>query len=431
MTLSKREKLFSHLIFAAFALVILYLHRSMTYTHDDLVIAPTVAGESLVAHFLYRFYSNGKIFTDVLANLFYRVPLLVWKLFDTLVYVAIAQLITHLFTEKTWKDALTVCALILIFPTWYLGTAGWIATATNYLYPVLCLLTATLYLQKVAKGQRLSPLSYVLLVISILYASNQDQAGMILIGGVFLCLLVLIQKKADRKIIGRMALWLCICILCYAALFCLPGHLNRMIDTSEMEYWLPQYAHWTLFEKLYHGYTSTVANLFFGDAVLFPLFSFFLFLVSLRCQAVVKKVIGSLPFLAFVFIQIIGKEHFVVYYPYAGGMPELRPLSQGFPAYFTLFFTVAVVFCMLASVWNGVSHPSRRTLLFSFLLLAAGSREMMCFSPTLYASHARTFTYFLYFLILGILVIFRELKSRENSTEYYLGVGAVAASLFL
>ena len=81
----------------------------------------------------------------MLANLFYRVPIFIWKTFDVLVYVGIALLMSKIFTQNSQRDLLVVCAMILLFPMQYLDSAGHIASSTNYVYPVACLLVITYF----------------------------------------------------------------------------------------------------------------------------------------------------------------------------------------------------------------------------------------------------------------------------------------------
>ena len=74
-----------------------------------------------------------------------------------------------------------------------------------------------------------------------------------------------------------------------------------------------------------------------------------------------------------------------------------------------------------------MKNRQRKYLVFMLLILAAGSREMMGLSATLYASSFRTFTFFLYATIACCLLILQELKSEKKNYEWYSGLGAIAA----
>lgn len=420
LRVNKNEK--QYLIYILFSAAVFCMHLPMAYFNDDLSFLRSMESTSLPGYLLSRFYENGKILTDGLAGVFLQLPMMVWKVFDTVVYLLIAVLIVRNFTEGTWQDTLTVCLLLWLFPFWYLSTAGWIATTANYLYPVLCLLTVIDLLRGMRSGKRIRVWEYLLGGLAIVYAANQDQAAAILIGGLLLYLCYAVFTKADKKSIFRIAAVLLFSLASYLILFFLPGHINRMSDTAEMERWLPEYANWSLLTKLYHGYTSTVACLFFHDVKLFDLFCLLLFLLSVSTPGVIPKIAGGVPLGAILVIHLMGKDKFVIYPSYAGGMPELLPLSCGWKAAVVLLLTLLVIGCGVFTICKCVKDRSKKWLLLLLLVLSAGSREMMCLSATLYASHARTFTYLVYGLLLCDLIILNELRQRRQSM-WYIGLG--------
>lgn len=420
LRVNKNEK--KYLIYILFSAAIFCMHLPMAYFNDDLSFLRSMESTGLPGYLLSRFYENGKILTDGLAGVFLQLPMMVWKVFDTVVYLLIAVLIVRNFTEGTWQDTLTVCLLLWLFPFWYLSTAGWIATTANYLYPVLGLLTVIDLLRGMQSGKRIRVWKYLLSGLAIVYAANQDQAAAILIGGLLLYLCYAVFTKADKKSIFRIAAVLLFSLASYLILFFLPGHINRMSDTAEMERWLPEYANWSLLTKLYHGYTSTVACLFFHDVKLFDLFCLLLFLLSVTTPGVIPKIAGGVPLGAILVIHLIGQDKFVIYPSYAGGMPELLPLSCGWKAAAVLLLTLLVIGCGVFTICKCVKDRGKKWLLLLLLVLSAGSREMMCLSATLYASHARTFTYLVYGLLLCDLIILNELRQR-NKSIWYIGLG--------
>ncbi len=69
--------------------------------------------------------------------------------------------------------------------------------------------------------------------------------------------------------------------------------------------------------------------------------------------------------------------------------------------------SVVVVVCKC------VRTRANKYLILMFLLLAAGSREMMGLSVTIFASSYRTFTFFMFALICCSVILFREIKSSK------------------
>ena len=159
MKYSKYEKYYKYIIYFIFACLMFLKHVPMDYISDDAVVSAFVTEQSLYENFLHRWYYNGRIFTDVLANIFYRQPMILWKVFDTCIYVLSAVLMKKIFTKDRWQDALISCGLILLYPTEYLKSAGYIATTTNYVYPVVCLLVVMFYIKsnRIFRGQLQAP----------------------------------------------------------------------------------------------------------------------------------------------------------------------------------------------------------------------------------------------------------------------------------
>lgn len=428
MTLSSNEERIKRFLYLAFTVAVFCMHLPMQYFNDDLTVLPSIESKSLWDFFLLRFYSNGKIFTDVLANFFYRFPLIFWKLFDTAVYLLIALLIVKTFSDNTWQDVLTTCILISLFPFWYMSTAGWVATTTNYLYPMLCLLVVASCVKQLANGRLPSIPEYICAACCILYAANQDQAAMIMVGGLLLVLLYCAATKASRNILTRIGGLLGFTVVCYLILFMIPGHIYRMRSTAEMSVWLPEYADWSIFKKIYRAYTSTVATLFFHNVKLFDIFCFLLLLSSAQSQKAFQKIVASIPFFVVLISRLIGCKYFVVYPSYAGGMPELAGFEAGWPGIAIVLVTVCAVLSIFYTVFVCIPSQRSKWLILLFLILGAGSRLMMGFSATLYASHARTFTFFVYMLILSNLTLLKELR-KENSPCYYIGIGTMIAAM--
>lgn len=286
---NKKECWRKLLILCLFAGILYVIRIPYGLVSDDAVIAQTINSQTLLGNFMDRWQYNGRIFTDVLANLFYRMPMIVWKLFDIAIYILIALLISKIFTEDSWTDISIVCVLILMFPGSYLGSAGYIATTTNYVYPVAGLLGVMYHVSRVRHRQRVSWWQYLITGACILYITNHDQSGMVLIGGLFLYLIYCIVLKENKAVIVNTGVWLLFSVACYIFMFMIPGHIYRMASTAEMERWFPQYADWSLLKKIYHGFSTTVANFLFSNVKLFSLIVLLLFVLALSQDVFYKK----------------------------------------------------------------------------------------------------------------------------------------------
>ena len=403
------EQIYTCLIYLAFAVLIFIKHIPMSYVSDDMVMALGVVDESLWEHFVLRYFQNGRICTDVLANVFYRMPMMVWKVFDTGVYVAIAMLLSYLFTKNTYKCVLVTCVLISLYPFEYLSSAGYIATSTNYVYTILGILLILVPIKRNFSGQKVPVFMHIISFVSMIYVTNHDQTAMVLIGGLLLSVLYAYRMKDHSCSILKVYLIVAICM--YIFMFFMPGHINRMNSTAEMEYWLPQYAEWSFLEKLYHGYSATVAQLIFNNEVLFILFLCLLFVLALKSGGMIHKIIGFIPLSVIFFVNIVGRDKFV-HYDFV--LPDLLPLTHSTWSWVPLTLSIIVIFCVFYTVCQCVTTYTHKMLMLLLLVLAAGSREMMGFSATIYASSYRTFTVFLYCLMVCCLLLVQEFNSGKN-----------------
>lgn len=416
-------------VLCAFIFILCVIRVSYGLLSDDAVVAPTITSQTLWGNFIQRWTYNGRIFTDVLANIFYRIPIYVWKAFDVCIYALIALILSKIYTQNSWIDVLTVCVLILMFSMDYLNSAGYIASSTNYVYTVAGLLVVQYHLLLVRKQERISHLQYPVIVFCILYITNHDQTAVVLIGGLFLYLIYnVIFSPGNKAIIKNNVMWLILSVVCYILMLAIPGHVYRMTNTSEMEFWFPQYADWTLYKKIYHGFSTTVANFLFSNVKLFLLILLLLFILSLSQDKIYKKIIAGIPILTIVLSNYIGADKFILFYSYSCGMPDLRPLSESLIPFCVAVLSVCSIYI---TIFTCMTDKKRKYLALMLLVLASGSREMMGLSATLYASSFRTFTFFLYSVIACCLLILRELQCGEKSYLWFSSIGAMAAFLIL
>lgn len=409
MTLQRNDRGYKLAIYGMFALIIFAIHASWGYRGDDSFLLTNISTYSVVDRLIYLYGSNGRICTDVAANILLRIPMVLWKIFDTAVWVAILALIVQMFTQNTVNNVLATAFLLLIFPFWYISTAGYICVSTNYIYTFFCLLLIALPFCRISKGKNVLLWQHVLSVLAMFYATNHDQTAVVLIAGLLFYLVFCILDKADKRLIRIAIVYLFISFAFYAFMFFMPGHQNRMSSTLEMETYLPEYAQWSFFKKMYRGYTSTVAHIMFDDVKLFCLFCGMLTLVAWTQDGIAGKVVGSVPSAIVTFVWLTGKENYI-HYDYI--LPELYSLETGTAGFVGLVLSVVVLVSIFVTVCLTVKDRKNKLLILLLLVLAAGSREMMGFSATIYASSYRTFIFFVFALIISCLRLQNELDNR-------------------
>ena len=352
------------IIYIAFGYLMWTKHIEMIYISDDYVVASMVGGYTLWDYLKYLFYFNGRVMTDLFANFWYRYDMYYWKVFDTCIYILAAMLFTRIFTKNKWYHAFMTCALISYFPMSYLSSAGYVACSTNYFYPVVCILLILLPIKFLMEGKKVPVLTYPFTLLGIVYATNHDQSAIALLVGLLFFIAYHYIKKSDKKLVHYSLVVFILSAIMYVIYFLLPGHLGRMTGGSISElYWLPEFANWTLFDKIYHGYTTTVSNLFYCDVFIFTIFSIILAVASLRQREPWKMFIGVFPFAGILISHNMGSTQFIYCPVYTYGMPEIM-LPELFV--FPLILSVVMVISIFVGVWFNVKNERNR--LFVILL---------------------------------------------------------------
>ena len=146
--------------------------------------------------------------------------------------------------------------------------------------------------------EKASILSYLVITLFIIYLSNHEQYSITLMLGlasyIFYCF---IQNKKEQSVYYRESIKVALypfaaTILASILMFFVPGHLARMSSTAEQELWLSQYSDWSLATKIYRGYTSTVANLFFqrqNHIIIFCLVLAVMAALNLRSRGIIPR----------------------------------------------------------------------------------------------------------------------------------------------
>lgn len=426
----KREDRCRRLCYGVFCVLVFLTHLPWKIIHDDIIFREWMREDS-IAELFYHFYTfNGKILTDLFACILTAMPFVLWKLMNALVFTGIAALIVCIFTDNTPRDVAAVCLLMLLFPYGqYLGTAGYICVSTNYIYTTLCLLLLMLPLKRLARGQQLQLWWYPAALPLMAYAANQEQGSACLVGLFAVFFLWLLVSKAPRKQWLAALVLLGMAVCCFAFMFFLPGRQARMERPTEMELYLPEFAHWSFAKKVYRGYSSTVAHILFGGVDILAVFCLLLLITAVSRGNKWDIAIAAIPAGILTLIHLIGSD-WLVYKVYVH-MTDLHSLSSGFPGILALGVSLLMLGCIVVSVWRAAESAANRGIMLGALLIGGGSRLMMGFSATIYASAERTFTYLVFCLTLCCVILLGQLRKHDDRTCWKAGMAAVVMSLLL
>lgn len=411
-------------IYAISFVLLLLLHLKMGYVSDDAWYISFLENNSKFDGILNAFSNSpGRFLTDTLGTILNYCPMSLWKVLDSLCYLAIIKMIEYLFFKKSDVRSTGIVALcIFLFPFSYLSSAGYIHTSSNYVYPIACILLALVPIRIAMKNAKVSKLWVVLGCLACVYASNQEQSALLLIMMLLYLVIASLTKKRikasdsevasqsnnDREVInttGRIAIIeLIISIIGFLTVIINPNHIIRAKETTG-DFAAPGYSEWTAFDKLYHGYSSTVANLFFQPIVVYIVFCFLLCIISIRNKKTIIKIIGSVPLIITIVMAASGYSHFIVFNDYAYGMPEIWDSSVGLKhVVVPIVISVTILLCILISVYKAFDNKRISLGIVYIYLISFGTRVMIGFSSSIYGSSFRTFIYLLfYFLVMNMI----------------------------
>jgi len=352
--------------------------------------------------------TSSRLFVDSTTYLFATWPML-WRLLNPLVLFGLYWLFTRLLGTTSQRQNICI-GLGVVLLSMALVDAGFMATTINYLWPTTFALFLIYSLLHFVPHQKVSWLRIALCVPALFYAMNMQQMALVLpaLLAALLLLQVLKNKQVGKSIATAVFL---VCALAGAAFSFFQstgGEASRLVRESAR--YFPDFASLSILQRAELGFSSTMHGLSASlsiPAALFLLFCVFLVIMAFRQSARRHvKVASLLPITVTTTLLCLQAQLPLVNY----GMRHASYLFS--PVTFAAFVLLA---CATAFAVFLLLSPQDRLLAFYVLGLGVGSRILMGFSPTVWASGVRTF----YLLLLSMLFvgyqIYRNMK--ENTHE--------------
>lgn len=309
--------------------------------------------------------------------------ILFFKIITLAILLAMPIVFSNILEKKFSMYCYGVCFL---FGFESMGTAGWIATFTNYYYVFFCLLISAYTL-------RLKNPSILLIFLPVLYATNHEQ-------GLFIFLCVIIAHLYSGQYNKQLYIASCITLVMLLFVALSPG--NEFRYYSEIQTWNPQFVSQTFFYKAYLGISTTLYKYTLVPSI--PML-FLLFCIAMNKYKCIKKssyiifTIFTLQAFHHVFLQGQNIAEAKIPYIYAESIKEIS-LSQ-------LFFIILSIYIFMYIIYLCYSllHEKEKKQAIFILMVGLLSRFLIGFSPTLFVSRTRTYI-FCEFSILAVAYIF-------------------------
>lgn len=376
-----------------------YLHYHLQFSGDDLLFGKYEADFSFWS-WRYATWSSRLLTETILVSLLH-LPVLVWKIGDVLIALAMLVCISYLVVpsrDKVLGNWLLVLSFML-YPFECMSSAGNVATTLNYLWPMAFCLLSLVPVKLMIEGQEVHPLVAGLGIFFLILAGDVEQCCMILVlllGG----LALLYREKAARVLGKYKALWSLYALVILASLlkisFC-PGNSVRYLLESAR--FFPDFDRLSLVEKFHLFILDITAYIITYDVTLLLLSAVLLYVVVRKYRSFFFHLLAAIPLV--ISLAMVAGNH-LLHMWHIEQVRNILELQHGIgvltfanPKLYVLFWAGGILFiflfCALYLAFHGTGQ--QRFLLLVFLI-GFGTAAVLMFSPTIFASSYRVFFHF-------------------------------------
>jgi len=428
--MNKAKRIYQHSLFPYFCmfLILFVYHYFIQITFGDEVdYFSKIVGQYSLGEFLssqYYEWSSRLLIETVLIYVSYW-NVWIWKTLNIAFYLLILYSFSYLFNfkNKRLKNWL-IFVLVMLYPLLDMSTAGWIATTTNYLWPLVLGLYTFTAIKKYKDNIKIKWYEYILYFLAVLYAANSEQMNVVLLSILsFYIIFFLVNKKS------AIFLWIMEALTVAELVFILTCPGNSVRAVAEIGRWMPDFHMLSFLDKVYLGFTDTI-NIFLSSSnYIFIIFcSILCFCVFIKTKNMWHHFISIIP-LGIIFTHCFSE--FTEKNNYLRQL-SLSALPIDASNYFThylyvpLFIYVLLIGSILLSML--VIYDLTFDMLLNTFVLGVGlaTRIIMGFSPTLYASNTRTLLFlYMAFIFCTIFMVYRfeEKFNNTNKNVFFIGTG--------
>ena len=365
-------------------------------------------------------WSSRFIIDPVAFFLISKLPYVVWKVFNSVLMTMQIIFLNKIFNKERENFYLFVigCCTFL-FPYSQEYCAGWCFTTVTYYWTLISAVISFYYVKEIYENNKLSFFQNFVLFIATLYACDSELSCLFcLISVLFVFISNYIEK---RNVNSKLLVILIVCFLRFSLHVFWQMNMTRNIQEIVVHY--PDFLMLSFVDKLQNGF-STCCHLIFID---FPQLALLLSVVLathvfISKKANKSKVISLLaPFFLFSYVF---SHHFYTFdffkkidvdYSPVYGLINFSNFSE-LKSYIELIVFFVILGSLAFSIFSIPRNISISLSHFGILLGGFFSRMAMGFSPTIYASGLRTFSF-----VQGALMIclVAELSSLKKSNKQY------------
>lgn len=391
-----------------FFLIMLYKHISVELGIGDDPWFLDMANQTNLIEYLVTRYNTwtSRLIIESLMLILLKLPSFVWIILDSLIFMLIYySMIKILHAKNKSIVQLIVFCLLIFFPFGIFGEAGWYATTINYAWPLACGLYALSFINDFFHENKVSCIRCCLLIICIIFATNQEQMCALVFGFYFI---FLVYQYITQKHINKLALF----VLLFSGTMILfhltcPGNLNRKIVETNTYY--EYYKNYDIKDKFVLGFLSTFSSIINRHEIIVILFLSIVIFLGFRNSDIKVKISSIIPLssyiLAILFLNFDSQGNISVMIDrFMGPMNEI-PYDVLTLVYFLI---ILVETCLIFYVFYRCLNWDVFLYSSIVILAAFASRFILGLSASIFVSGIRTFiNLYMLLLLVDMILLFK------------------------
>ena len=318
--------------------------------------------------------------------------------------------------------------LSLVFPFYMLCDVGWIATTTNYLWPIWCAVFIMYILScyKRADGH-ISFVYYIISVPLVLFGSNAEQcSGLIFVLIGFFIAQLLVEKK--RKLLSFPIALLVLNILSIVFILSAPGNAIRQAEETRL--FFPGYEQFNFFDKIFLGMHNSYRVTFSeGELMMICMLIILLIFVYKVKRHKLEVVFAVIPvFLtagylvssnlnknAYFADRITEGQSSLMEYVFPAASLVLDKDGIDGEAWQIVIYYILTVVCIVISLYLIYRDDIIRFIFYGLYVLSGfGLSVIVCFASTVYTSAFRASIYALLGFAFVLVSIYKDMRRKES-----------------
>lgn len=407
------------------ALFFLLLHLTFVgFTNDDaFFVIVRSQWDSLIDLLIHRYLTDSsRVLSEAILFTLIRLPFLVWQILDTAICILVYHSLTVIFVnDKKSKNNVLIFLLFASYPYMHMGSAGWICTSLNYMWPLAAFLYAFSGVVRRGRKEKIYPLQYAAYIAAMIFTANCEMSATVLC---MMFMVVFIEAVIEKRSAWFEILGVLIGIAGILFAMLAPGNGERTI--MEAENWMPEFFDLNLLEK------ARLCSVFvFEHFVAIPDVIFFLFSGLLAVTGLDKakknwqKIVAVIPllidvlFTGYYFVKdfLLGHKLNYDFENPAIYMTDWKTMIiQLSEVTGLLLFIITAIY----TIWNVL--PEQKVKIGAIWALACGFavRMALMLSPTMFASWHRTLIFLYFAFAANIILLAGQCKKRWMKVMIYV-----------